>query len=254
MLSRKGMTIPVLGTVLIVIAVVIAALGGFFGAKFEVEKMQSGGLAMSLQNHEEFWLKSLDQSVEIVAERAAFDLAKTGGIPGSTPAVWDADYPTMEVLRGELEKEINRTLPTGSINRDRIISLYGGQINITNYGNDYFIIDGEKHLSVEDASIEAKIILNPHEFNRRIESNYFKLLEAGRIIVEEGPSSPNIDSSLTVETFLVDGMTEYRISERNCVASGRYYCMAPTKPDEYGAVLGGVRVPYDYLKLVFRVA
>lgn len=268
------MTIPVLGTVLIVIAVVITSFGGVFSQQFAVEKLQSGGLTMSLQNHEEFWIKAFDQSVEIIAKRSAFELARTGGFQSSEPATWYKDYPTMEILESELEKKINRNLPVGNINAKRSIEFYNSIIDVSGYDTDClvnsksecFIVDGEKYFAISDKSIEAKMSLDPHTFSYKIGSNYFRLMKAGRIIMDEyNTEFDNVagllntlraDSrfdGLHLETALVDGLIEFRISDRECVSSGKYFCLAPTKHDEYGAVLGGTRVPYDFLILKFRV-
>ena len=184
------MIVPVLGTVLVVFAIVLASfLGLVIGPTFQGEAMQKGGLGISIHNHAEFWIKALDESIQIISRRSAYDLGKSGGIIGPEIFTWSIGYPPMETLQKNLESQIEESLPQGTIKAARIIEWGSGFIDALDCGpiesSECFFVKGNKSLSISDKAIEAKISLKPHKFYFKIDSNYFRLLNVGIAIVGE---------------------------------------------------------------------
>jgi hypothetical protein len=123
MFSRKGIIIPIVATlIMIIITIIFALMGKFFPAKYDVNLVQKGGTAISLSNYAEFWRKPLDESLEIITKRAVYDLGKIGGINGNEIATWSKDYPRFSTLRNELENKIKENLPNKDIKNSRSIT------------------------------------------------------------------------------------------------------------------------------------
>ena len=284
-MSNKGMIIPVLGTVLVVIAVVLASIIGLVvGPTFEGGNIQRGGLAISIHNNAEFWIKAIDESVQIISRRSAYELGKSGGIIGPEVFTWFTDYPTMETLQKNLEAKIKESLPEGEIKDGKIIQWGPGVINAlyTDCGliasSKCFFVKGNKTVFITDKAIEAKISLDPHKFYLKIDSNYFRLLNAGRTLLDSEPFKTiifveknlgklqreinNAKSAgdprfkdLTIETPVSGNVVEFTIFDKTCLLNNDNYCIAPLKPEETGIInpMNGKQIPFDYLKLKFLV-
>ena len=253
-----------------------------------VEKsvISSEGRLIRFVNEAELILKAFDTSVEFISQRAAYDLGKIGGIDGIKIATWDEDYPTLEFLKEELEERILENLPQGEI-RDRItIERYTGKMDVLLTGecslltgSECFFVDGEKSINIYDENITAAIRLYPYEFYKKISSNYFKLLRAGRTIMEDSkynqflsdygklwnelnkarnPADPLYDprfENLAFSLRLVEeDVVEVTIYEPCYPPSYYFYCLAPLKEGEVGLSpsVPDPSVPYDYVKLRFR--
>jgi len=80
MFYKKGVAIPVLGTVLIVASIIFFMFLWQAGGTFERAAIQKGGTIISLVNFAESLRKISDENIEIIARRAAYDLGKKGGI------------------------------------------------------------------------------------------------------------------------------------------------------------------------------
>jgi hypothetical protein len=110
MLNKKGIAIPVFGTLLVVITVFLFwAVGNIVpSGPFEGGAIQKGGVGISLSNNVEFWEKSFDESLNLISKRTAYDLGKIGGISGVE--MWDFHYPLMGDLLQNLSNEIEKNL------------------------------------------------------------------------------------------------------------------------------------------------
>jgi len=130
MFNKKGLTIPTLGTIFVIITIAFFAFVGVLSTSFEAGNIQKGGLAISLSNHAEFFRKSLDESIQIVAKRSAYEIGETGGFSEPGTAVWRSDYPTLNDLRDNLESRIMENLPKYKIEGTRTIEWGYGKIKI----------------------------------------------------------------------------------------------------------------------------
>ena len=268
------MIIPVLGTVLVVFAIVVASVIGLvIGPTFQGEAIQKGGLGISIYNNAEFWIKALDESVQIISRRSAYDLGKSGGIIGPEVFTWHINYPSMETFQKNLESQIKGSLPQGTIKAERTIEWGPGSINAlySDCGpiasSKCFFVKGNKSFSISDEDIEAKISLYPHAFYFKINSSYFRLLYVGRQILDDSRYSSLLNDITALKSLLqVDfpdldfqisnsvpaNIIEITITDKSCLPT-EYYCLAPLKPGEDGIILGGKEIPYDFLKLKFRI-
>lgn len=273
MYNKKGMIIPTIGVVLVVVSVALMVFGSFAGWTFEVESMQKGGLAMSIHNQEEFWTKAFDQSAEIIARKSAYDLGKTGGIGGSS--MWTISHPTMDELKDSFGNHMAGKLPQGDMNIGQIINWMWSNVSVTSYSSNCgssqpcFYINISTIFSIKDDSLDAVATLNPHNFYSKISSNYFKLLVAGRAIMEDSQYNQYLEnagalynaiiasgdsrfSGLEIKPPVIDGsIVEFTITEY-CYPPD-YYCLAPLKPSETGINdASGNPIPYDYVRLTFK--
>ncbi len=237
------------------------------------------GKLLSFANYVHLLLKTFDQSVEFISQRAAYDLGKTGGL--EREVYWDSFYPKIDVLERSLEKVIKNRLPSENIKDSKTITFGEGSVDVIKYdefpcgpieSSKCFFVNGTKDIIIYDKSIETRVSLNPHKFYSQINSNYFKLLNAGRAIMEDpqfnqylndvgallnelynakaagDPRFQGLDFSATVSGDVV----EMTIVE-NCYPP-ETYCLAPLKPEETGIIdpTTGEEIPYDYFKLKFK--
>jgi hypothetical protein len=224
----------------------------------------SEGKLVSFVNYANFLIKEFDESLEFVSQRTAYELGKKGGINSSLPVYWDSTYPSLDTLREELEEEIEKNLPQGTTEGDRMVFWEDGVVEVTESSN-YFSVNGEKSFSIYDEPIDSRIYLNPHEFDKKINSNYFKLLNAGRAIFEDPDFNGDLDdygalliklnndpdfSDLIFSGSLIDDNTvEIVIKEVGACYPSDIYCLAPLKATESGF---DPSIPYDFVELRLR--
>lgn len=228
------------------------------------------GKMISFVNYADLIIKTFNVSIEFISQRAAYDLGKIGGIEGPQIALWSLDYPKIKDLELELENRIKNNLPQSTIENERTLSWGDASVTVSDYdttcgpieSSKCFLIKGNKSFSIYDKSIDSRISV-VHGINALINFPYFRFLYAGRRIIEEpryvetwGYSkkleklfnneftnpSLNISSTLTREIFDISIWEE-------CNKRNEYYCLEPLKPGETG--IGSI--PYDYLKLNFRI-
>ena len=224
----------------------------------------SEGKLVSFVNYANFIIKEFDESLEFISQRTAYDLGKKGGINSSLPVYWNSTYPSLDALREELEDGIEKNLPQGITEGDRMVFWEEGIVEVTANSN-YFTIEGEKSFSIYDEPIDSRIYLNPHEFDKRVNSNYFKLLNAGRAIFEDPDFNGDLDdygallinlnndpdfSDLTFTGSLINNNTvEIVIKEVEDCFPPDIYCLAPLKATESGF---SSSIPYDFVELRLR--
>jgi hypothetical protein len=237
------------------------------GAETEKAVLSSReGQLISFGNYGHFLVKMLDQSVYFISQRSAYDLGKTGGIEGSEVAIWYEDYPTIEELTENLEEGIKDNLPSTDIRNGKRVTWGDSEIDITT-DSDYFSVVGTKKLFIIDDATESLIDFD-YEFDKTIDSSYFRLLVAGRAIMEDHAFNQYLsnygdlfnaiytsnDPRFAGLTFIPPDspLGEGDIIEITivdyCYPSGTY-CLAPLKFGETGF---NPSIPYDYVRLKFR--
>lgn len=273
MYNKKGVAIPVLGTVFIIISIIAFAILGTVGGEFLRSSTEKAGKTISLVNFAESIRKMTNESLDIIARRTAYDLGKLGGIKGTDTTIWTVNYPKIEDLKTILENEIKQRLPHSDITDDRKITWENNSINIDIiYSLDpviystSFLAGGFTNFSVYDQSIDSKIKVN-HVFNHPVNSSYFKLLHIGRQIFEDAAyysllttDTAMLETSLktdfNIEASIKDSGDYWNISLKdvNCLLTNEFYCIAPLRADEPKLVIWkGENIPYDYLQLNFRI-
>ena len=253
------------------------------GTNVERSVVTVEGKLLSFSNQAELLLKSFDQSVYFISQRAAYDLGKNGGLEYGN--YWTSDYPKMDTLEEELLERIKDNLPV-SYEKENINVIMGEEdIEIKDFDSaacgsiddsKCFYVRGNKFISFYDSTIDARISVY-HDIDSKIDSNYFKLLNAGRAIMEDtkysdhlddhgmlrnvlnsakNPLSPSFDSRMENLYFFTSlvippNIVEVTIEEHCYPIS--FYCIAPLKYGEIGMNdVAGNPVPYDYVKLIFR--
>ncbi len=153
------------------------------------------GKLISFVNEAEMLIRSFDQSIYFISQRAAYELAKNGGAYKGPKIFWTEDDPKIDFLERNLEDKIKDNLPSSDYTREeRKITWGESVIDVCDYLlnppcgpielSECFLVDGSKYLVVYDKSIDSRISVN-QDINSNVDSNYFRLLNAGRTIMED---------------------------------------------------------------------
>jgi len=188
----KGQAWTYFGIVIVLILTSIVLLRLNWEGDVERTIITIEGKMVSFENYVELLIKTLKQSIEFNAQRAAYDLGKIGG---TEPEVfWKETDPQINVLEINLENKIRENLPSSDYTKDgRKVRWGEGVIDVYDYdippcgpieSSECFLVDGTKYFIVYDESIDSRISVN-QEINSNVDSNYFKLLNAGRAIMED---------------------------------------------------------------------
>ncbi len=230
------------------------------------------GMLTSFGNFNHLFLRTFNQSIEFISQRSAYDLGQNGGLRKGD-SLWNYYYPSMSTLERELEEKIKETLPSSYIKGKRIVTMEDIYINIRPeqplVSSSKFIVEGEANFSIYDEEIRTRTFLQ-HNVNSTVNSSYFKLLYAGRAILEEVVfnstlndvnnlllllrNDPRFKNILEFDIIVVGDILDITIEEV-CYPSDTH-CLAPLNPGEPGGVLDlttGDPTRYDTLKLNFKV-
>jgi hypothetical protein len=274
----KGQVWSYGGIVLTVVLLSIFMLRLSAGDTVDRGVVSSEGKMTSFVNYADMLIKTFNSSIEFISQRAAYDLLKTGGIEGSEPAIWNINSPpTTDELKQQLINRIKENLPQGTTEGDITITWGDASIDVYDCDNhNCFLVNGGKTIFIYEQSIDSRISLNPFKINSQIDSNYYKLINAGRAILTDsrynqylgdwgllldtiyGASDPSITSSfdprfenLDFEGDSIGDIVTITIyQKKNCYPiTSDMYCLSPLKP---GETRFDPSVPYDYNKLIFR--
>ena len=217
MYCKKGLIIPTMGTVLIIITIITLMFVGAFSSSMEGGIIQKGGKAISLSNHVEFWKKSIDESSKIIFMRTAYDLGKTGGMDSLEISVWNVTYPSIGFLREELENRIDENLPKSSIGTGKIVKFGEGNIRI-----NLNILNGDANYdgNVDDKDFDK---CQPHfgkcygdsDYNADCDFNYDRCIDISDIVsmaLNLGKSGPVLANS---KNFHVKGNKSFSIYDKS---------------------------------------
>jgi hypothetical protein len=217
MYCKKGLVIPVLGTVLIIITIISLMFVGAFSSSMEGGIIQKGGKAISLSNYVEFWKKSIDESSKIIFMRTAYDLGKTGGMESLDVPIWNSTYLSIGFLREELENRINENLPKSSIGSGKIVKFGEGNIHI-----NLNILDGDVNYDGDVDNDDLNICVAAYgsspgdlNWNPDCDFNYDKtidILDAVLLVRNLGKSGPTLSDS---KNFLVKGNKSFSIYDKS---------------------------------------
>jgi len=196
----KGQAWAYFGLAILLILVSVHLLGLANGATIERTVITAEGLIVSFENYVEILIRTFNQGVEFISQRAAYDLMKNG--VGYT--YWTITEPKMDDLKRALENRIKDNLPSGDhLYNDRKVSWGNSVISVDKdsapcsppENSKCFFVNGEKHLSVFDDKINSRISLD-NKINSKISSNYFKLLNAGIAIMQDPQFNTHFDNAV----------------------------------------------------------
>jgi hypothetical protein len=235
------------------------------------------GAMMSFESNVNNFIKSYDQGIIFISQKAAYDLGKTGGM--RSEVVWTSTYPTMSDFENELEETIKERMPSLNTQDSLEITFGDKSVNVNSYdelpcntggGSKCFNVTGKQIITLYKRTVDSTVRLNPYKFNPNVSSNYFKLLEAGRAIM--GPDFSDVlqnKGDLTNRFYALKGSGDVRFANldieaapiasdpntisvtiyEHCTYTVDSYCLSPLSPGESGDLSG---IPYDYNKLIFK--
>jgi len=220
MYNKKGMLIPTLGTLFIVIIIIFLAFVGIFSSYEESGIAQRGGKAISLSDYSEFWKKSLEESLQIISKRTAYDLGKIGGIYGMETALWNNTYPSMDILKEQLESRIEENLPQRKIRNGKTVNWENGYSFIS-YGKNRLDGDADYDGDVDQADADICMLAvdsypgalnwNPNcDFN---EDNYIDIEDF--VIIGANMDRTGGPSLATSKSFILKGNKNFSISDES---------------------------------------
>lgn len=276
-MMRKGSAIGYSGILAMLIIATFVFIYVTGASPIDRFVISSEGNLINFVNEAELTIKEFDTGMQFISQRAAYDLGKNGGL--QIAKYWTEGFPRMEILEEQLEKAIENNMPASSSRGNIEITMRDAEID-TNYGSDCgpiessecFFVDGSIFMNFYDDSITSRVTLNPYYFDIKTSSNYFKLLNAGRAIMDDArynvhldiwgdllnelndakePSSFSFDSRFENLVFSVTpvGGDIIEVTIREDCYPPDYYCLAPLKEGETGF---DSSIPYDYVKLTFR--
>lgn len=280
LIDMKALTIAYGGLLLLLIIVSLIAtyiVGGPETIQRNVVSVE--GKLIYFTNEANILKKTLNQSIDFISQRAAYDIGLNGGT-NNPSALWSYDYPDMATLENELEKNIMKNLPSKKIEDNNFeISWIGNRVVVSDYygaacgsnqNSKCFLVSGENNFSVYDTNTQSRIDFKPFNISSYIISSYFKLLYVGRKILTDPRYNSVLDDKTSLKNLLEadfpdldftiadvsTGIIEITIEDNTCLTYNEYYCIAPLKQGETGIVdpVSGGQIPYDYLKLKFRVS
>jgi hypothetical protein len=230
------------------------------------------GLLVSSEDFNFFLLKTLNQSIEFTAQRAAYDLVLNGGFIEGREVFWNYNYPQMSDMEKNLANRIGSALPSSYKKFDRTVVLENTKIIIENEQLQYFDVGGYTNISIYDENVRSKTFSN-FNINSRAVSSYFRLLWVAREILENETfnSSLNDANALTLklraetlpagrfqgldfEITSSSDILDITIEDR-CYTPDTY-CLAPLNPNEPKTkrdISTPQLIPYENLKLRFRI-
>jgi hypothetical protein len=226
------------------------------------------GELVSFGNFNNFFLKTFNQSVEFISKRVAYELAKNGGFNQGEEVYWNIYYPQIPDLVGNLERAIRTNLPSYYKKLNRTVRLMDARINV-NGKDQYFDVTGSANFSITDDSIRAQT-LSYQPINSRVYSSYFRLLRAAREILENETFNSSLGDAnallakLRAETlsggrfyglnFEITASEDILYVTIKDICNPNTYCLAPLYSDEPKVLKWGSDfIPYDYVKLNFRI-
>lgn len=162
------------------------------------------GNIISFRNDVELLTKNLEQGIEFISQKSAYTLAKNGGNAEGSQIYWTSLYPRIDVLERNLEDKIKDSLlPSEYIKNNREVNWEESIIDV-NYNlcgpislSKCFFVDGNRYLNIYDKNIDSGISIN-QSINSSIDSSYFKLLNAGRAIMEDSQFNQYLNDSVAL--------------------------------------------------------
>jgi hypothetical protein len=235
------------------------------------------GLLVSSEDFNFFILKALNQSIEFIAQRAAYDLALNGGFIQGREVFWNYNYPIISDLEKNLANSIESNLPSSFKKFDKIVELENAKIIIDEQlplsASKYFDVRGYTNISIYDETARSKTFSN-FNINSRAVSSYFRLLWVAREILTNTTFNSSLNDAnallgnLTAETNPIGGRFKglgftvttsgdiLDVTIEDLCYPTNTYCLAPLNPNEPETKIDISTlqlIPYENLKLRFKI-
>jgi len=179
------------------------------------EVTDKSGNIIGVANTAELVQKMLDPGMDVVAQRATWELGQTGGT--ETSPMWNSEQPGMNALAAALRLKLMERMPQGKYTLN-VFGLDYGDADIGIGGWDSaecgpareskcFKVTGFQQYEISDDETQTWDRVN-HVFNVTVNSSYFRLLYSGRMLFEnEGWAVPVGGVTINGENFTVNGVT-----------------------------------------------
>lgn len=191
LIMRKGIAIPVVGTMIILVSYVIMIAITSINGQMTMAALLHGDLASSAVHEVEWMRKMTATSVEFAGEDASRVLLGDAGY-------WTTAGPTCEQMKGRLEDNIASRLPTGAMigsSKERKLQMDLASIKVEQcdvslcpgtgelVNSKCFKITGDQTFSLADSRMSANIG-SSIRYDTKVDSSYFKLVSVGRKLFE----------------------------------------------------------------------
>jgi len=278
LVNMKGQIIGYASIIAILIVGVLSVYYFTLSTPVSKEVTTTEGLLVSSEDFNFFLLKMLNQSIEFIAQRAAYDLALNGGFIEGREVFWNYNYPQISDLENNLANSIESNLPSSFKKFDKIVELDNANIIIEDEEqplstSKYFDVGGYTNISIYDETARSKTFSN-FNINSHAVSSYFRLLWVAREILTNTTFNSSLNDAnallgnLTAETLPPGG--RFQNLGFTVTASGNIldvtiidlcyptniYCLAPLNPNEPETkrdINTPQPIPYENLKLRFRI-
>lgn len=186
----KAIAIPIIGTMLVAVSVVMLFL--YFNGTVYLERsvMEKGETALSFSHDTELVRKMIVASVETAATRAAYELGRDGG--GFEE--WNSTNPTIDQLRKMVAARTIGLMGHGGIelNEWQKLDLNPPEVDVEYnrqqcrqiYASICFFATGYQLFLLTDERVLASAEITA-SFDQKVDSTYFKLVHVGRTLADE---------------------------------------------------------------------
>jgi cysteine-rich repeat protein len=223
------------------------------------------GELSSFENFNYLFLKNYNESMVFISQKAAYDLGLNGGYPDDSP-IWTEGFPSIDTLKENLMERIKENLPYSYTKGEKEVTIQTVTVNIEEQ-TDYFYLRGNAEIVLYDKNINSGVTVD-YEINSYVPSSYFRLMNAGRAIMEDKTTFP--DLLLSNAQALVNKLYSLKVSDTRftdldfekrvngdivtiTITDHCQYpqirCLSPLNPGETGEKIG---ILYDYNKLIFK--
>lgn len=179
----RGFAIPLVGILLLIVVTASYAILVQSGTA-KIFIAADSERAVSLSHETELTRKMMDESIPIVAYKAAFDLGKEGGGLGSK---WTKDYPSKDDLAEKYQSAMETYFPSTTIPgnlESTEIAFSKPEIKVTEYHDSSFKLKMNYTATLTDSKISASSFLNVSDAEYGISSKYFGAIGIGRSLIE----------------------------------------------------------------------
>jgi len=214
------------------------------------------GAMISFVDNAEMIMRTFNASIPFIAQRVPYSIGKTGGY---NVEFWSTS-PTLDELKTNLENNIQKNLPQNDFFNGAYLTWLESNVSVIPCepldSSKCFEIKGWKTFNYYDSTYNSILLVN-NTFDQIVDSSYFKLLSVARKIVDNQEYTKS-EQELTTKYGLQfsvssdNGVYVITITDNTCLPN-EFYCLVHLLPSEGKNDINGEQIPFDYLKLTFKV-
>ena len=222
----------------------------------------NAGSIITFVDESEMLMKTLEQSADFIAQRSAYEY-------GNSEILFTSASPSLSEFTDGIKNKFLENMP--SLDYSGFRKLTWGDSNFSLEAcqpvssSRCFNVEGYKEFTYSDSTYD--LTLNAKKaIEKQVSSSIFRLFDIARRIVDDSNYNSLFSNPSQLDTRLESDFSGFDfelntinnelhivIEDRSCNLTNDFSCLAPLKSDEPKVNINGNPIPYDYLKLRFRV-